>query len=223
MLFISSVVSLLAVTSVSAAPTALTKRAAVDIFSMSIICFSLTTRKPDSHQEFADVLEQLESTFYSQGLAKFTDADFTAAGFTSSQLVIEQLKIIQQDEATHSTALQAQIVSLGDQPITTCKFKFDSALTDVATMAATARVVEAAGVSAYLGAAPLVTDPVLLVAAASIATVEARHQEFLNIISSSGTVIPSAFDFALKPEEVLTIALPFIDTTSPCDVGVQRE
>jgi len=87
-------------------------------------------------------------------------------------------------------------------------------------MAATARVVEAVGVGAYLGAAPLLTDPVLLTSAGSILTVEARHQTVLNILSGTGTAVPAAFDIALTPPEVLALAGPFID--GPCDLGVPR-
>lgn len=85
-------------------------------------------------------------------------------------------------------------------------------------MAATARVVEMVGVGAYLGGATLITDPVLLVAAGSILTVEARHQTILNILSSTGTAVPSAFDISLTPSEVLALAGPFID--GPCDLGI---
>jgi hypothetical protein len=85
-------------------------------------------------------------------------------------------------------------------------------------MAATARVVENVGVMAYLGAASLITDPVILTTAASILTVEARHQTVLNIMSGSGSAIPAAFDMALTPSEVLAIASPFIDGS--CDLGV---
>ena len=89
-------------------------------------------------------------------------------------------------------------------------------LTDVATMAATARVVENLGVAAYLGAAHLVSDPVLLTAAGSILTVEARHQTILNVLNG-GSAIPQAFDIPFTPQQVLAVASPFI---SGCDVGV---
>ncbi|KAF9526690.1 ferritin-like domain-containing protein [Crepidotus variabilis] len=204
MLFTSSLVSLLAAASVSALP-ALTKRAAADILVF----------------KFADVLEQLESQFYSQALAKFKDSDFAAAGFGSSQVLIEQFQVIQADEDTHSKTLQAALKSFGQEPITSCKFNFESALKDVGTMAATARIVESVGVSAYLGAASLLTDPRILTSAGSILTTEARHQTFLNMISPTGTTIPNAFDFALTPSEVLTLALPFVDPSSPCDTGVK--
>jgi len=167
--------------------------------------------------QFADVLEQLESQFYSQALQKFQAADFTTAGFSSAQIPIEQFTSIASDESTHSTVLQGEIISLGAKPITSCKFDFSSVLKDVTTMSNVARLVENTGVSAYLGAANLISDPRLLTAAASILTVEARHQSVLNILNS-GTAIPQAFDVALTPSEVLAIAGPFI---SGCDVGVK--
>lgn len=85
-------------------------------------------------------------------------------------------------------------------------------------MAATARVVENVGVGAYIGGALLLTDPRLLSAAASILTVEARHQTILNVLSSSGTAIPAPFDMAFTPSEVLAMAAPFF--SGPCDVGI---
>ena len=85
-------------------------------------------------------------------------------------------------------------------------------------MAATARVVENLGVSAYLGAANLISDPQLLTAAASIMSVEARHQSVLNILQG-GSAIPQAFDIAFTPSEVLAVASPFI---SGCDTGIAR-
>jgi len=166
--------------------------------------------------KFADVLEQLESCFYSEALAKFKEEDFIAAGFSNAQLAIEQFLTIQEDEATHSIALRSGITALGGTPVDTCKFDFTSVLTDVTTMAGVARLVENVGVTAYLGAAHLLSDAVLLTAAGSILTVEARHQTILNVLSA-GTAIPQAFDFAFTPSEVLALAGPFI---SGCDLGV---
>ena len=164
------------------------------------------------------MLEQFENDFYSQALQKFQEQDFVSVGFSSSTVFVEQLKIIQGDESTHSTVLQDALQSFGETPITSCKFNFDSVLTDVATMVSTARVVENVGVMAYLGGATLITDTVLLAAAGTILTVEARHQTLLNIMSGSGTAIPAAFDMALRPEEVLSIVAPFFD--GACDLGI---
>lgn len=82
-------------------------------------------------------------------------------------------------------------------------------------MVATARVVENVGVSAYLGALTLLTDPELVTVAASILTVEARHQSILNLLSNA-TSIPQPFDVALTPGDVLAIADTFI---SGCKLG----
>ncbi|KAI0035640.1 ferritin-like domain-containing protein, partial [Vararia minispora EC-137] len=165
--------------------------------------------------EFANVLEQLETTFYSQALSKFQPSDFTTAGFSSAQVVIQQITAIGIDEATHTTIIQEELLSLAQTPLT-CQFDFTSVLTDVSTMATVARLVENVGVGAYLGAAHLLTDPTILTAAASIATVEARHQTMLNVFNN-GQAIPNAFDLPLLPNEVLAIAGGFIQG---CNLGI---
>jgi len=76
--------------------------------------------------------------------------------------------------------------------------------------------VENVGVSAYLGGAALVDDRQILVAAATILTDEARHQTVLNMLNG-GVAIPSAFDVALAPSQVLALAGGFI---SGCDLGL---
>ncbi|KAG8998559.1 hypothetical protein FRB94_006769 [Tulasnella sp. JGI-2019a] len=166
--------------------------------------------------QFAGVLERLETEFYTQALAKFQDADFTAAGFANVNVPKEIFTGIMSDESTHSSVIEKAIIAQGAQPVTTCKFDFGNALQDVKTMAATARVIENVGVSAYLGGANLLDTKELLVAAATILTVEARHQSLLNVLNA-GTAIPSPFDMALSPSQILAIAGAFI---SGCDLGI---
>jgi hypothetical protein len=48
------------------------------------------SHSPATPSEFANVLEQLETSFYGQALSKFQESDFTAAGYTSAQVPIEQ-------------------------------------------------------------------------------------------------------------------------------------
>jgi len=166
--------------------------------------------------KFADVLEQLETNFYIQALQKFSASDFIAAGLLTPEIAIEEITVISIDEKTHHTTLSSAIQDNGGQPIIDCKFDFSSVLTDVSTMVATARVVENVGVGAYLGAAHLIADPGLLTSAASILTVEARHQTILNILNGKSS-IPQSFDIGLTPSQVLAIAGGFI---SGCDLGI---
>lgn len=82
-------------------------------------------------------------------------------------------------------------------------------------MVATASVLENIGVSAYLGAAPLVSSKAVLGVAAQIVTVESRHQTFIRTASKSAA-IPSAFDTPLGPRAVFTLAAGFIQS---CPTG----
>jgi hypothetical protein len=115
-----------------------------------------------------------------------------------------------------SYSLEAALQAVGEAPLDTCVFNFDAVLTDVTTMATVARVVEQVGVGAYLGGATLLDDKNVLLAAASILTIEARHQSVLNVLNGANAV-PQAFDIALTPEQVLALAGGFIQG---CDLGI---
>ena len=89
------------------------------------------------------------------------------------------------------------------------EFDFGDAFDSVEAFLETAQALENTGVSAYLGAAPAITDPAVLAAAASIATVEARHAGYLNLLNGDSP-FPDSFDGALTRDEVLAIAGDFI-------------
>lgn len=87
-------------------------------------------------------------------------------------------------------------------------------------MASVARVVEHVGVGAYQGGADIIDDPNFLSAAASILTIEARHQSFLNTLAGS-TVVPQAFDVALTTSDVLSLAGAFLTGCDPAaEIGL---
>jgi hypothetical protein len=155
--------------------------------------------------QFALTAEHLESAFYQQGFAKFPASEFQKLGL--SEASITALKKVGETEATHVDTLLGVIASAGFKPVEPCQYNFG--FTDAAGMVATARVLEAVGVSAYLGAAPLINSSDILAAAATIATVEARHQTFIRI-ASSAVPVPAAFDVPLGPRAVFTLAAQFI-------------
>jgi hypothetical protein len=166
--------------------------------------------------KFARVLEELETDFYKQALAKFVEQDFIDAGIALPAIAVQNFQAILDHEAAHTQFLGAALEAVGSEPVPGCTFNFDSVLTDVTTMATVARVVEAVGVGAYLGGSVLIDDKNVLAAAASILTIEARHQSFLNVLNGANA-IPQAFDIALTPPQVLALAGGFI---SGCDLGI---
>ncbi|KJR89082.1 rds1p-like stress response protein [Sporothrix schenckii 1099-18] len=150
-------------------------------------------------------LEWLEGTFYQQGFAKFPASDFTALGLTQQQ--VNDLIGIGSSEQAHISLLQSAIAQAGVKPVEPCTYNFG--FTDAKSMVATAGVLENVGVSAYLGGGPLISDGSILSTAASILTVEARHQTFVRVASAAAAA-PGAFDTALSPKQVFSLAAPFI-------------
>ncbi len=73
-------------------------------------------------------------------------------------------------------------------------------------------------VGAYLGAGLLLQEKNFLLATSSILTNEARHQSSINVLNG-GTNTPQAFDFALRPEQVLSVISPFV---SGCTLDITR-
>jgi len=161
--------------------------------------------------QFALTLEHLEAEFYKAGFAMFPPSEFMALGLAAEQ--IDGLVAIGKTEAAHVTALMAAIAAAGATPVSPCTYDFK--FTDAKSMIATAKVLEAVGVSAYLGAAPLVTDKKVLSAAASIVTIESRHQTFIRTALRESPV-PQAFDVAVGARQIFTLAASFIKS---CPAG----
>ncbi|KAF5024888.1 hypothetical protein F66182_3046 [Fusarium sp. NRRL 66182] len=157
--------------------------------------------------QFALTLEHLEETFYREGFATLSDDDFAPLGLSETSL--SDLKAIGKTEAAHVVLLQSALAGAGFQPVEECKYDFAGATSDPAAMVATAAILESVGVSAYLGAAPLLTDPGVLSTAGAILTVEARHQTAIRVFSQAEAV-PQPLDTPLGPRAVFSLAAPFI-------------
>ena len=107
MRFFTLAAALVAPLLVSAAPTKHKRASDVDITVLSAyhpyqehlhllipLCFS--------YIEFAEILEQLETEFYKQALAKFVPKDFTDAGITLPEIAIQGFQSIFAHEGAHT-------------------------------------------------------------------------------------------------------------------------
>lgn len=79
-----------------------------DIQVLGTLCALVTNRVTDRAiiLALANVLEQLESAFYTQALQRFNVSSFEAAGYASSQIPIQQFQAVASDESTHAITLQ---------------------------------------------------------------------------------------------------------------------
>ncbi len=163
---------------------------------------------------YALTLENLEAAFYVQGLTKLTAADFAASsllknlGSGVTDKVLDYLKIIRDDETAHVNTITTVIKSLGGTPVAACpsyNFTYVTA-DDFLKLAVT---LEDTGVSAYDGAISAIQSPDLRTAAATIATVEARHASYLRLLNGS-IPFPAPFDPTRTQAEVVALVTPFL-------------
>jgi len=148
---------------------------------------AISTKKKSAKNDakilnYALTLEYLESAFYKQAV--------TNQAYGSSAALKTFAETVAKHEAAHVKFLKGALGSAaGKSP----KFDFGSAVTDQATFAATAQVLEDTGVSAYIGQVKNIFVPGTLQAAATIATIEARHAGWIrNINGELGA--PASFD-----------------------------
>jgi rubrerythrin len=163
------------------------------------------TLSPVDVLQYALTLEHLEATFYREGLAKFSSADFAAAGIPAGAYA--RLTQVAGDEKTHVDFLTT---ALGSAATKECAYAFP--MSSIAEFLGVASILEGVGVSAYLGAARQIANKDYLTVAGSILTVEARHSAYLRPTSSGEKLspFPSAQDIPLTPNAVYTLASAFI-------------
>jgi len=159
-------------------------------------------------------LENLQAEFYSQGLAKFNESAFTDAGFNST--AHGRFVEIGNQENQHVASLVTLIQNLKGQPVPLCNYSFP--MDNLTEWLTSARALETASVSAYLGAMSGLNGN-LSTNAASIATVEARHAAYLNELWGQ-PASPYAYDTPLSRRAVATLARNFI-TSCPFDTGIK--
>ena len=164
---------------------------------------------------FALTLEFLEARFYREGLDTIGEQELRCSeplrmvGGDVRDRAYDDLRVIQEHEEIHAEVIGDTIEDLGGEPVDEPEFDFGTATEDPAEFLATAAQLEATGVGAYAGAAPMIENQDLIPPALSIHSVEARHTSFLNALNGE-IGFPNAFDEALTVDEVLERAGPFI-------------
>ncbi|MDQ3671001.1 MAG: ferritin-like domain-containing protein [Actinomycetota bacterium] len=178
---------------------------------------------------YALTLEYLEATFYTQALGgpgttgvPSSGATFNRGAITGSGIfdgfggrirsgAYDLLIVIRDHEVEHVDFLRG---ALGGGAVGPCTFDFSSALGSVEAFISTAQLLENTGVMAYDGAIRYVDTGDFLQAGAEIATVEARHAAYLNLINGDSP-FPDAFDDGKLPSEILAAASGFIVSCPP--------
>ncbi len=171
---------------------------------------------------YALTLERLEATFYRRVLNRFGEREFESAnifdglgGYLRNR-AYENFQRISDHEDTHVKTLVSIIRELGGEPVPQCEYAFG--VKNVADAVQVAQLLENTGVTAYNGAIAHIEAAEYLTAGATIATVEARHAAYLNLLNRDSS-FPAAFDDAVAPKKICwTVNRAFI-TKAPRPYG----
>lgn len=149
---------------------------------------------------FALTLEHLEARFYTMAAQRFPGGSYM------SQLV----RTLRFDENAHVNGLTAAIKGAGYTPVAAApKYNFPNVFGNKKAFLSFAATVEDAGVHAYLGQAANIKTPEILLTAATIVTVEARHTGAVRAMLHRNPT-DGPFDKGLTKEQILAIAGPLI-------------
>jgi rubrerythrin len=142
--------------------------------------------------EYALTLEYLEAAFYEEAVA---------SGKLKGR-ALAFARTVARDEAAHVAGLKK---ALGAAAPSSPKFDFRGTTRDQAKFLQTAYALENTGVSAYLGQAGRIKTPSILLTAASIVTVEARHSGAVGELLGKSISPSGPYDAGKSMSQVLAI------------------
>jgi rubrerythrin len=150
---------------------------------------------------FALTLEHLEATFYGK----------VASSFAGPHTYLWRLMHeIQSDEDAHVAALTATLSKGGYTPVKRLsRYHFGNVFGSRHALLSFAADLESTGVHAYLGQAGNLKTPELLLTAASIVTVEARHTGALHAMRATA-ITEGPFDKGYTADHILQIIKPIV-------------
>jgi hypothetical protein len=148
---------------------------------------------------FALTLEHLEAAYYSEFLDEYSEREVETSGparvltggGNDRYTVYQKIQTVRDHEEAHVEALTQTIEDLGGEPVEPLNYEvpYDS----IEAFVALSATIEAVGVSAYAGAAPLIENDDLIPPALSVHSVEARHTSYFNVLNTTSP-FPNAFD-----------------------------
>lgn len=144
--------------------------------------------------QYALTLEYLEAAFYTQAEK--------SRRITGENRVFA--RVVGDHERQHVAALQATLRKLGRTPVKSPRFDFQGTNLTNAPFRKTSLALEETGVAAYVGQAPYILNEGILLAAARIATVEARHAAWIRCLMGNPPA-PNAFDGRRGKPETLAV------------------
>ncbi len=147
---------------------------------------------------YALTLEYLETAFYKKA---------QKLGLSGS--VKKLAKTFGDQESQHVDALTSTVKKLGGKPAAMPTFNFP--VKDEKSFLKLAVTLEDTGVSAYNGAAPMISSKDVLAAAGSIVQIEARHAAAIRLANGEAPA-PDAFDKPLEMPAVLKAVQPLIQS-----------
>jgi hypothetical protein len=173
---------------------------------------------------FALRLENLQAAFYQQGLAMFKPSDFqnsaaaqAIGGTKVGANLYSYIRMIAQQEQDHvNTLIQAVAVLDGTPQAPDC---YSFGLTTADSFLEMAQAIENISVMAYNGVTisqfqpsiGTVQNAYLLALAATIATVEARHAAYFNLLNFA-IPFPAALDGAQTMQQILSAIGQYLTT-----------
>jgi hypothetical protein len=148
--------------------------------------------------------EYVEAALYDNATTRFLDRDLAPFGAN----VFSTLVGFRNQQLEHVDILQSLVRRLGLTAQPDCGDRFPR-FRNVLEFLQVAFALENAGVSAYLGAVPLLRVPQVQSAVVAIASVESRHSAFIGLLNGESPA-PAAADTAKSRDESLAIFQPYL-------------